>query len=195
MNLSNKPQSLRRKLAKGFSIVELLIVLAIGGVLAIIGIPFAQDIIIGGKVEPIGSDINKVAAKFRTNFAGQGAAPYLNVTDAIMGSTGRGVVSALSITPAGILAHDIGGAGAVNIAPGAPAGMAPAPANGATFTITATTVEAAACPGLAAQMSRSAEFITVNGAVAKQTGANYDGAAATAACVPGPNNTFGFTFR
>ena len=66
---------------------------------------------------------------------------------------------------------------------------------GDSFNVTVPTVNEAACPGLASQLSKSAERITVNGVVAKAVGANYNGATAQNACVVGDLNAFVFTFR
>ena len=111
---------------RGFTLVELLIVLAIIAVISIFGVPFARGIIIGGKTEPTASDISKVVTKMRANFAGQGTTPYNNLgaaaaATANFANTARGLVSALTITGAGAAAtiqHDIGATGAqIAVAP------------------------------------------------------------------------------
>jgi type IV pilus assembly protein PilA len=182
-----------QKVQKGFTIVELLIVLGIIAVLAVVATPFARDIIISGKTEPTATDVSKLSSAIRANFSGQGATPYTNVTTAVLSNTARGLVSAMTITGAGATAtmqHDIGatssqvtaGAGTITTA-------------GDSFTVTFATVNAAACPGLASQLSRAAEVITINGTAVKAAGALYDGATAQNACTAGDTNGFVFTFR
>jgi prepilin-type N-terminal cleavage/methylation domain-containing protein len=183
---------------RGFTLVELLIVLAIIAVIAIFGVPFARGIIIGGKTEPTASDISKVVTRMRSNFSGQGTTPYNNLgagaaATANFANTARGLTSALTVAGAGAAAtvqHDIGATnsqiavaiGTITVA-------------GDSFTVTVPTVNEAACPGLAAQLSKAAEVITINGVNVKAAGANYNGGTAQNACTAGDTNAFVFTFR
>lgn len=183
---------------RGFTLVELLIVLAIIAVIAIFGVPFARGIIIGGKTEPTASDISKVVTKMRANFAGQGNTPYNNLgaaaaATANFANTARGLTSALTITGAGATAtiqHDLGATGSqIAVAPATITTL------GDSFTVTVPTVNEAACPGLAAQLSKAAEVIAINGTNVKAVGANYNGGTAQNVCTAGDTNTFIFTFR
>lgn len=183
---------------RGFTLVELLVVLAIIAVITIFGVPFMRGIIIQGKTEPTGSDINKVATKMRTNFAGQGTTPYNNLgagaaATANFANSARGLASSLTITgsgPTATIQHDIGATGAqIEVAPGTITTL------GDSFTVTVNDVNEAACPGLAAQLSRSAEVISINGTNAKAVGGTYNGGTAQNACSPGDANDYVFTFR
>ena len=185
---------------RGFTLVELLVVLAIIAVLAIFGIPFARGIIIGGKVDPSANDISKTVAKLRSNFAGQGNTPYIAANlgapaaaTAVFANTARGLVSAMTITGAGATAtmqHDIGATGSqIGVATGTITAL------GDSFTVTVPTVNEAACPGLAAQLSKSAEVITINGTAVKAAGGVFNGGTAQNACTAGDTNTYVFTFR
>jgi len=182
----------------GFTIVELLVVLAIIGVLAVIGVPAARGIIIGGKMEPTASDVNKVVAKMRANFAGQGGTPYTNLGNAasataVFANTARGMASALTVSGAGAAStveHDIGATGsAIAVA------QATITTAGDSFSVTLPTVNDSACPGLAAQLARSAEVIDINGTNVKAAGAVFNGGTAQNACTAGDTNSFTFTFR
>jgi len=184
--------------SRGFTMIELLVVLAIILVLGILAQPYARGIIINGKVDPTAGDISKIVAKLRSNFSGQGTTPYTNMgaataATAVFANTGRGLVSALSISGEGAtatIAHDIGSTGSQLTV-----SQATITTLGDSFSVSVPTVSDAACPGLAASLSKSAEAITVNGALAKGANGVYNGGIAQNACVAGENNTFVFTFR
>ena len=186
------------RFARGFTLVELLVVIAVIALLAVYSIPSMRGVIIGGKVEPVGSDINKVATKMRTNFSGQGATPYTNLgapaaATANFANAARGLASALTVAGAGATAtvqHDLGATGSqIAVA------SSTITAAGDSFTVTLPTVNEAACPGLAAQLSKSAEVITVNATAVKPAGGAYNGGTAQNACNAGDNNASVFTFR
>lgn len=183
---------------RGFTIVELLVVLAIIALLAIFGLPAARGMIIGGKVEPTASDVNKIVTKMRANFAGQGSTPYTNLgaaaaATANFANTSRGLASSITVTGAGATAtaqHDLGATGSqIGVAQGT------ITTAGDSFTVTFPTANEAACPGLAAQLSRAAEVITINGTAVKAAGGTYNGGTAQNLCTAGDTNAFVFTFR
>ena len=184
--------------AKGFTLVELIVVIAIGALLALLAVPYARGVIINGKVEPTANDINKTVTSLRGNFAGQGVTPYTNLgtgatATAIFANTARGLSSSLSVSGTGAsatVAHDLGETGAQITVSSSTITTA-----GDSFTVTAPSANNAACPGLAAQLSRVAEVITINGATAKAVGGVYNGGVAQNACTEGDTNTFVFTFR
>lgn len=190
--------STKTKPQRGFSMIELMIVIAIGALLAIVGVPYARAMIINGKVEPTANDIQKIVTKMRTNFSGQGNTPYTNLgaaaaATANFANTGRGLASAITITGAGATAtaqHDLGLNGSqIAVAQGT------ITTAGDSFTVTLPTVNEAACPGTAAQLSKAAEVITVNGTAVKAVNGVYNGGTAQNLCTAGDTNTFVFTFR
>lgn len=187
-----------KKNVKGFTLVELIVVIAIGALLALFAVPYARGVIINGKVEPTANDINKTVTSIRGNFAGQGVTPYNNLgvgaaATAIFANTARGLSSALTVSGSGATAtvqHDLGETGAqITVA------SATITSAGDSFAVTLPSVNNAACPGLAAQLSRVAEVITINGAAAKAVGSTYNGGIAQNACTDADTNTFVFTFR
>lgn len=195
MNQTNR--SLKNSQA-GFTLVELIIVIAIAALLALFGVPYARSIIIAGKVEPTANDINKTVTAVRGNFAGQGVTPYLNLgsnsaATAVFANTARGLASALSVTDSGATAtvqHPLGQTGSQVTVAATTVSVA-----GDAFAVTLDNVNDAACPGLATQLSRAAEVIQVNGTAVKVVGGAYNGGTAQNACSPGDTNTFVFTFQ
>jgi prepilin-type N-terminal cleavage/methylation domain-containing protein len=190
--------TLQKSRQKGFTIIELIVVIAIIALLSILAIPFARGLIIDGKVQPTADDINKVVTKIRANFAGQGATPYTNLgaaanATAVFSNTARGLASSLTVTGSGtaaITAHDLGQTNSqVAVA------QATITTAGDSFSVTLPTVNETACPGLASQMAKGAERITINGTVAKAVGGTYNGGTAQNACLSGDTNAFVFTFR
>jgi len=86
--------------------------------------------------------------------------------------------------------HDIGATGsAIAVA------QATITTAGDSFSVTLPTVNDSACPGLAAQLARSAEVIDINGTNVKAAGAVFNGGTAQNACTAGDTNSFTFTFR
>ena len=198
LKAARKTSAKGAKNSKGFTLVELIVVIAIGALLALFAVPYARGVIINGKVEPTANDINKTVTSIRGNFAGQGVTPYNNLgvgaaATAIFANTARGLASSLTVSGNGAAAtvqHDVGETGS-QIAVAAAAITTP----GDSFSVTLPTVNNAACPGLAAQLSRVAEVISINGAAAKAVGGTYNGGVAQNACSEGDTNTFVFTFR
>jgi prepilin-type N-terminal cleavage/methylation domain-containing protein len=186
------------KRQKGFTMVELIIVVSVIALLSLLGIPFVRDFIVEGKVQPTGNDLNKIVTKIRANASGSGAAPYLVLgapaaATAVFANTARGLAVSMTVAGAGATAtvqHDIGAAGSlIGVAQGNLG------AAGDSFVVTFPTVNKAACPGLATQVSRTAEVIAINGTVVKANGGQYNGATAQNVCTAADTNTFAFTFR
>jgi len=178
---------------RGFTMIELTVVIGLVAVLMIIGIPFVRNFMIDGKVPKVADDITKVATKLRTNFSGQGATPYTSISTASFANTAKGMASVLIINGSGATAtvtHDIGATGSTVTAASATITTA-----GDSFAVTVNDAAEAACPSLAAGISKAAERITINGTTVKAVGGNYNGATASTACTAGDTNDFVFTFR
>lgn len=185
------------RLNKGFTFIELLIVLAVVAILAVIGIPSIQSTIISGKVEPTANDLRIGIASMRKNF-NTGSAPYATLgsgatSTAVFANMIRGPGSTLTVAGTGnasTVQHTIGAAGAqVTVASDTLASA------GDSFSITVPNANVAACPDLSAMMSRTSDRITLNGTVVKAINGNYDSSAAANACTSGDTNTFVFTVR
>lgn len=183
---------------RGFTMIELIVVIALMGLMSMLAMPFIRGTVIEGKVEPTASDVSKVVTKLRGNFAGTGNTPYTALgapaaATAMFANTARGMAQSLVVTGAGAAAtiqHDLGATGSqVAVA------QATITAAGDAFSVTLPTVNEAACPKLAAQINRSAEVITINGVAVKAAGGAYNAGAATNACTAGDTNAFVFTFR
>jgi hypothetical protein len=111
----------------------------------------------------------------------------------VFADTARGLAVSMTVAGAGARAtvqHDIGATGSlIGVAQGNLGAV------GDSFVVTFPTVNKAACPSLATQVSRTAEVISLNGTVVKANGGQYNGAAAQNLCTVGDTNTFAFTFR
>lgn len=173
--------------------MELLVVMAIIGLLAVFAAPFARDVIIQGKTEPTAGDINKIVTKLRGNYSGLGATPYAAINTAVFSNAARGIGGSLTVTGAGAAAttqHDLGVTGSqVTVAP------ATITVLGDAFTVSLETVNNAACPGIASLLNRSSAVIRINAADVKTAALAYNASTAQNACTADDTNTFVFTFR
>lgn len=166
---------------KGFTLVELIIVLAIVALLAIFGIPLFQSYLMEGRVEPTAQDLSKLAAKIRGNYAAGGT--YDGLSTATASKIANGLATSL-VVGTSTMSHDLGGTGSVSVA-----------GSGSAFTITLGTVNNVACPGPANVLSRSADSISVNGTAAKSSGGTYNAGTASGACTDGDSNSIVVGFK
>lgn len=188
----------KKNLEKGFTIIELIVVIAIISLLAVVAVPAYRSIAISGKVGPTASDINKIAAKMSANFMGAGATPYTQLgagsaATAVFANIAKDLGPSLQVSGTGAtatIAHSLGAStGRVTVA------QANIAANGDSFAVTLNQVSKAACPDLAASIGKAAERIQINTREVKAVGGTYDNAAASTSCTDGDTNTFTFTFR
>jgi len=183
----------------GFTLVELLVVIAIAGVLVSLVQPRIRAIIIEGRVESTAKDIINATNVLRASAAANGTqTPYTTlgagaVATASFANAAMGKASNLSVAGVGAAAtvqHNLGATNSqVTVA------QAANPTAGDSFAVTVPTANKAACPGLATQLSRVAEAITINAVQVKAVNGQYNGTAGENACTADDTNTFVFTFR
>ena len=188
-----------RNLQKGFSLIELGVVLVIISILGLYLVPRFNAYLIGGRVDPTVKDVTAVVNAMRGAAAATGGnTPYTSLgataaATAVFANTARDRASALTVAGAGATAtvqHQLGATGSeIAVA------QATITAAGDAFSVTFPTTSKSACPGLATQLSKSVEVITINGTNVKAAGGAYNGGAAENACTAGDTNTFVFTIR
>lgn len=184
---------------KGFTLVELLVVIAIAGVLISLVQPRIRAIIIEGRVESTAKDLINATNVLRASAAANGTpTPYTTLgaaanATASLANAAMGKASNLSVAGVGAAAtvqHNLGATNSqITVA------QAANPTAGDSFAVTVPTVNKAACPGLATQLSRVAEIITINAVEVKALNGVYNGTAGENACTADDTNTYVFTFR
>lgn len=194
--MKNGVLRLKSAAQKGFTLVELLFVIAVVGILSALATPFVRELLIEGRVDPVAEDIAKVVNSMRASATASGIInPYTNlgapaVATAAFANTALGKAQALTVNgvnAAATVQHPLGVSNSqITVAQLAP---------GAQFTVTLPTVNKAACPNLATALNRAAVAISINAVVVKAAGGQYNGAAGQNACTAGDTNTFIFTFE
>ncbi|PIT78478.1 type 4 pilus major pilin [Limnohabitans sp. JirII-31] len=178
---------------RGFTLIELGIVLTIVAILTLFAVPKVRGFIITGKVQSTGDDLTTAVARIRGNAAGIAAVPaYTSMTTAVLAKALVNRTNAFTVdATVTTIYHKIGSStAAVTTAP------ATITASNDAFTVTFSNVNISACPDLATNLQSAAEVITVGGTTVKaNASATLDAQTAATKCSDGDNNTFVFTFR
>jgi prepilin-type N-terminal cleavage/methylation domain-containing protein len=176
----------------GFTLIELIIVIAIIGLLAFALTPIFNNYLVSVNITPVSKDLNLYAITKKTS--GQQSDdgdPYTGITQAsfanAMDKTHLRVASGSDV-----VRHKLGGgdAGTVTIAE-----------TGTQFTLTASKLAAAACPDFITQMELNAWKVTLNGTTVKASDDNnnlttaYSVNKAQAVCNKGDTNEAVFTYN
>lgn len=206
------PRKTLKQKMRGFTLIELGIVLTIVAILALFAVPRVRGFLISGKIDPTANELSAAVAQLRTNGASNatGVQPYVGISiDAlarVLQNRGNALIPTVAALAANsTVTHRLGAAGATLAIAAAQTGTAAnGGAAGDSISITFNNVNDAACPGLANALQAQAEVVTINGvaSVAKSTGNNlvaavttYNATTAQAFCTAGDTNTFIFTFR
>jgi hypothetical protein len=179
----------------GDALVNLMLAVMIMTLLAVIGIPAVNGIIIEGRTPDVASELQRFMARMRAMGSSGTSQPYANVNNA--SNLAPAVREASTLRTAGsVVAHRLGGSGSgssgvVTIAPASLGGAG----MGSAYTLSVTAVHDKACPTLASIMASSSEEMNLNGTVIKNATAPYNAADAQQYCIDGENNDFAFTAR
>lgn len=181
----------RRKRQRGFTIVELMIVIGIISVLAYVMMPVFKNIMVSTNITPVAKDLTQFAMDtMRSAAQSEDGDPYTNLSQTLLANALQS--SHLKVRNGSVVRHGLGGgdAGIVTLAN-----------SGTQFTLTASKMSPAACPDFITQMQVNAVKATVNGTTVKAVDDNnntttaYSVTKTQAACTQGDTNEAVFTFR
>jgi prepilin-type N-terminal cleavage/methylation domain-containing protein len=187
----------QRATQSGFSLIEVLLVIAIAAVFTMVGMPFVRGMLVESRIPLVVDDLALISHHFRANAAmalHQTVTPYTQLGSPTEASSAAsriasGRIKAMSINGTA-LTHELGApAAAVVINQSQIVQM------GDAFEITLQSVNRRACPALAHRMDRRVVLISINSVAVKSLGGSLNIADAEAACTDGDSNTFVFTFQ
>lgn len=187
--------SRRRRRQRGDALVNLMLAVMIMTLLAVIGIPAVNGIIIEGRTPDVASELQRFMARMRAMGAAGTSLPYVSVSNASNLAPATREATSLRTT-GNVVAHRLGGSGAGNKGT-----VTLTPANldgaglGSAYTLSVTSVHDKACPTLASIMSSSSEEMGLNGSLIKNANTPYNAADAQRYCTDGESNDFTFTAR
>jgi type IV pilus assembly protein PilA len=176
---------------KGFSMIQLGVVIAITLILAALGMPKFKDYLVQGRIPTIGQDLQRYIANVVTSAGGGSTTPYTGLDQASFARDMRGT-SLMTETGNSTVRHNLGGG---------TAGTVVVTETGDSFVLTLNSVSAAACPELATTMQRSVDDISINGTPVKVTATDktvttpFSAPSAKNECTDGDTNTYVFTIR
>lgn len=184
---------LRRQ--QGDALVNLMLAVMIMTLLAVIGIPAVNGLIIEGRTPDVAAELQRFMARMRAMGAAGTHLPYANVSNAANLAPATREATTLRTTGSTV-AHRLGGSGT-----GSDGIVTLGPANlggsglGSAYVLSVSSVHDKACPTLASILSTSCEEMSLNGHPIKSATTPYNAADAQRHCVDGENNDFTFTAR
>lgn len=190
MNAISNLKKAVAKAQRGFTIVELMIVLGIIAVLAVIGLPMVQNIAIEGRAPEVAKAIQQSIVKLvnnRQNGGDWSAAATPELVSVLTGNTVLKVVT--GGTPS--VAHDLNKSGTTGTITFGPATISTANDGGK---ITLAAIDGVACPIVSNALSKVSATMKIGTTDVKTTSSAYNGGLAQTTCVE-TGNTIEIQFR
>lgn len=175
---------------KGFTLIELVVVLAIIAVLTVVGLPAVQKIQIEGRTPEVAKALQTAIVKITNNRTGGGDYSGASTTELASIMSGTTVVNVVTGTTASV-SHDLnksGSAGAITLASGTIS------AAGDSGLLQIGAVDGEACPILTNALQKFVKEVRIGTTVIKDAATAYSGGAAQSACAA-TGNTLKFNFN